>query len=634
MRILLMSALLAAAAPPPASLDAVSGDYPRAFFFRSAEGAAAQKAISYEKWDQSFSKLMGIEGKTLEEEVPGRSIRNIDFFTRFKKLHPRQLAMLHYNGNARDPRDNHGKFFAGHWVYYNGAKVLADVPAIAGQSVIRVTDSSLFLMGIGRYKNSNEDIALCELTAAGKPDWTRSEQVKLVAVDRAAGTITVQRGQYDTAPRAFSAGKAYAAAHISEGPWGEKSNLLWHYNHSLACPRDSQGRTSNDVLVEDLGGHFQGELAALDGLEFDVLKNDAGKTRGKRGPDTDGDGVADDGIVNGRNAYGEGTVDFLRKLRARLGESRLILADGWSITDQRAFGILNGIESEGWPTLRDYKVDDWSGGLNRQGFWVANSRPPAFNYINHKFNINGERPGAESPLLPMNIHRLVFAGAMFTDSAITYSIRPPSPRGDLAPIWDELQSGTDHRLGWLGKPQGPAVHLAAQQPDLWAGTAASAHLRPGKIVGLPIGEDIFLEFTMRAAGPTLFHLGPSYGWVNEKPFTYSLYLPANKTAELGFSLEGDVKPEITSLRLHRSPDAMYRVFERGIVIANPSPRPYTFHLGQLVRGRRFHRIPGSPDQDLKTNNGAEVWEPVVLQPKDALFLKTTRDERQRPTTDD
>jgi hypothetical protein len=620
MRFLWLLALAAAAAPTGPHLDILTAGDPRAFYFRFAEGAAAQKANTFEKWDASFSRLMGIEGKTLEEEVPGRSIRNIDFFTRFKKLHPTQLVLLHYNGNARDPRDNHGKFFAGHWIYYNGARILADLPAAPGESVIRVSDATLFLTNMGLNKSSNEDIGLCELTVDGKPDWSRSEQVQLLTVDRAANTITVRRGAYDTLPRAFPANKAYAAAHVTEGPWGLKSNLIWHYNHSLACPKDATGRTANDILVDDLGSHFEGDLAAFDGLEFDVLHNDAGKTRGKRGPDTDADGRPDEGILDGRNVYGEGTTDFIRKLRTRLGDSKLILADGWNATDQRAFGLLNGIEAEGWPHLRDYQVNDWSGGLNRQRFWVANSRPPSFSYINHKFNIQGERPNGDSQLVPMNIHRLVFAGAMFTDSAICFSIRPPAVPGDLAPVWDELQMGSQHRLGWLGKPRGPAVHLAARQPDVWARTGASSHLRPGKIVGLPVGEDVFIELSMRTRGPRLFHFDKTYGWVNEKIFDYTFYLPSNASPELEFTIEGDTRPEITHLRVHRHPDAMYRDFEHGIVLANPSPRPYSFDLAKLAPGRRFNRLQGSPQQDPKTNNGAEVSGSVVLQAKDALFL--------------
>ncbi len=64
----------------PASLAVVSGDYPRVFFFRGSEGAAANPGVTYERWERDFSRLMGIMGKVLEEEIPGRSVRNVDFF--------------------------------------------------------------------------------------------------------------------------------------------------------------------------------------------------------------------------------------------------------------------------------------------------------------------------------------------------------------------------------------------------------------------------------------------------------------------------------------------------------------------------------------------------------------------------
>ena len=65
---------------------------------------------------------------------------------------------------------------------------------------------------------------------------------------------------------------------------------------------------------------------------------------------------------------------------------------------------------------------------------------------------------------------------------------------------------------------------------------------------------------------------------------------------------------------------MYREFERGLVLANPSPRPYTFDLATLFPGRSFRRIQGSPRQDPATNNGAPVAGTLTLGPKDALFL--------------
>ncbi|MBI3741321.1 MAG: hypothetical protein HY257_06145 [Chloroflexi bacterium] len=123
------------------------------------------------------------------------------------------------------------------------------------------------------------------------------------------------------------------------------------------------------------------------------------------------------------------------------------MADGWADFNQRAVGILNGIESEGWPSLNDYQVRDWSGGLNRQAFWVANSRAPGYSYIVHKFFTGGAVNTSESDAtkFPWGIHRLVFAGAIFADSAITYVIQPPNEPGELFGNWDELWMGTEKK---------------------------------------------------------------------------------------------------------------------------------------------------------------------------------------------
>ena len=70
-------------------LRILNGEYPRVFFFRQAEGQAAQTSVSYEQWEKTFERLMGIEGKVLEEEVPGRSIRkNILRVRNFRPFRP------------------------------------------------------------------------------------------------------------------------------------------------------------------------------------------------------------------------------------------------------------------------------------------------------------------------------------------------------------------------------------------------------------------------------------------------------------------------------------------------------------------------------------------------------------------
>lgn len=433
LRPLLLGMLLAglpgpAGAQSPAQPEILDAGYPRAFFFRSSEGMAA-RGIPYERWEKIFSPLDGIMGKALEEEVPGRSRHNIEYFTRFKKDHPGQLVMLHINGNARDPRFRSGRYFAGHWLYYNGCRALDPLPAAAGQAVIHVQNPRLFKAGTGRYQNSNEDLAICALTAEGKPDWTRCEQVRLLAIDAAGKTITIERGCYGTRPLAFPARRAYVAAHASEGPWGKGSNLIWAYNLASTCPRDPQGRSFADLFVQEFKEWFapQGPLAAFDGVSFDVsfFDKSANAGRGGRGVDADGDGQRDDGVIGGINVYGVGNTQFFAALRQALGERKILQADGMTTRNQRAFGILNGIESEGFPSLNDYEMADWSGGLNRHFAWRAAAREPKLNYINHKFMTRG---GEGKPEVPFNIHRLAFAAGVFTDSAICYSYLPPGSR--------------------------------------------------------------------------------------------------------------------------------------------------------------------------------------------------------------
>lgn len=451
----------------PARLPLLQPNYPRAFFFRASEAAARKPGVDYAAWDAEFSRLMGIMGKCLDEEVLRTEAQNPGIFSRFKQQHPEQAVLLHFNGNSRDPRYHTEPYFPGHWIYRKAVRILSDIPAAPGETAIQVEDASDFQVAGGRYKTSADDIALFGVTADGKHDWHRCEQVQLTAVDLKTNTIRVRRGCYGSQPLAFQAGKSRAAAHQCEGPWGKTSNLLWYYNFATHCPRDARGRTCADLLVDDLAQWFgpSGKLAAFDGLEFDVMFHE---THG----DTDGDGEVDDGIINGLNHYGIGMIGFARKLRERMGDRFIIQGDGalgpGGIRSQRASGWLNGIESEGFPNLNDWAMEDWSGGLNRHAFWAANGRPPAFSYINHKWTqpVPGKPGEQQNPDVPLARHRLAFAGAVFTDAAICYSYVPKRGNDRLLGIWDELIGGTLQKPGWLGKPLGAPVHLATATPDL------------------------------------------------------------------------------------------------------------------------------------------------------------------------
>ncbi len=534
--VLLSAGFSTASANQVPELAVLGPEYPRAFFFRSSENGAYRQNASYERWAGEYGRLMGIMGKCLDEEIVGRGRLNPEWYSRFKRDHPGQAVLLHFNGNARDPRYATERYFAGHWVYRGAVKILSDVPAEEGETEIRVADAGGFRIGGGRYRISNDDVALFGVTADGRHDWSRCEQVQLLSADARAGTIRVRRGCYGTRPLAFKAGVSRAAAHQVEGPWGRDNHLLWYYNFSSLCPRDEEGKSCADRLVEELGRWFGrgGVLEALDGLEFDVMFNE---TQG----DTDGDGVEDGGVVGGLNVYGIGMAGFAKALRERLGPGRIIQGDGalgpGGAASQRAFGFLNGIESEGWPDLRDWRVDDWSGGLNRHLFWQANAFAPAFSYINHKWveGVPGQPGETRNVEVPFSRHRLAFAGAMFCDAAVTYAYMPPAGKGMPVGLWDELVCGVEGRPGWLGRPLGPAVRLAAGEPDRLAGAGAPAgQALAGRIRGA-VNVAVTPEgVVVRAAGPAAGEVAFSIRDVPAGSADFTVFLTASAAPRAGY----------------------------------------------------------------------------------------------------
>ena len=451
------------------ALPLCAGAFPRAFHFRQSEGRAADPRGSFEEWERDFSILDGIMGKCLDEEIPNRSLRNIDFFTRYKRAHPDKAVLLHFNGDARDPRFETRRYFGGHWLYFNGCHTTRDLPGMTGVTTIHVEDPRLFLTRTGRFHDKNEDLAICMIDSDGRPDWSQCEQLELVSIDAKAKTLSVRRGAFGTEPCSFPAG-SYVAAHITEGPWGSHANLLWCYNYATVCPRAPSGPTCSDVLRADLLRWFgrEGPLSVFDGIEFDVLNWCCpGGQRGFRFADTNADGIADGGVIEGINVYGLGVHQHLTKLRAAIGPNRLLMADGHDTCNQRSVTALNGIESEGWPSLLDPKLRDWSGGLNRHGYWQAFAYPGRFSYINHKFHADG------GPVdVPFSTTRLVLAAAQFVDGGFTFSYMPPQDGDPPLDVWDELVLGTEKRSRWLGTPLGPARHLGFDTPDILGGAGA------------------------------------------------------------------------------------------------------------------------------------------------------------------
>jgi hypothetical protein len=111
-------------------------------------------------------------------------------------------------------------------------------------------------------------------------------------------------------------------------------------------------------------------------------------------------------------------------------------------------------------------------------------------------------------------------------------------------------------------------------------------------------------------------------WVNGADFDSGFYFANIDSDEidLEFTVEGSEPVTISRIQAYAHPDAMYRQFERGLVVANPSPRPYAFDLDALLPGWTFRRLHGSSTQDPASNDGSVIAGQLNLEPKEGLFL--------------
>ena len=408
--------------------------FPKVFFFRQTEGI--DRYLDYASWENEFDDLMGVIGKSLEEEKAILTRKSVEYYSQFKKDNPDQLVMLHYNGNACDPRYETKNFFDGHLLYHNGTKIAEDLPESWNYSTVKVEDARLFRKYTGRFFDRKEDVAIVRLDESGKPDWFSCEQAIIRDIDYENNILTIARAQYNTKAISFEKGKAMIAAHVIEGPWnGTINNLMWYYNHSAACPRDENGKQCSDILSGVIADRFKpgGVLYHYDGIELDVLfrtlfypsygyLQDWGAGKPLQ-PDCNGDGVGDMGIIDGVDTYEKGVAEFVRKTREKLDMVRpgiLFMADAGYKT-QRSFNYLNGVETEGYGKVHGDEPLLWSHLINVHGFWNENAKEPNFSYLNHRLHVDR-----------WATHRVAFSAAMYTGSALCQATSPPrNPDGSF-----------------------------------------------------------------------------------------------------------------------------------------------------------------------------------------------------------
>lgn len=662
------------------ALDILNLGYPRTFFFRRETVA---NSASYPNWKANFGRLDGVMMKGQTEELINLTPNVLGYLQTFAVEEPQQMVVLHFNGSGGDPSYFGNALSAGHWLYFPGTGITADIDA--ADTVIDVSNSAVFDLTVGLGLVKSDELVIVRTDANGNKLWNQAEHVRLTAIN--GNQITVERNLHGLAPASldFSAGRAYIAPHAWDGPWGNTTvtNLLWAINYSVGSQLDEQGRNGSAALVDFLVSKFApgGDMEHFNGIQFDIALWDLRSLQG-RVIDSDNDGTGDNGIVNGANAFGKGLHSFYSQLRSALGLYKLILADGGRPESQRAVDVLNGMETEGFSTPNsDPYQKEWSSNMNRFPFWKwAGKQPFELNYAVHK---DTSLPVPH----PVNLTRMVLAAAQNLGIAVTSLIRPDPEPGEIDGVWDELKRGTDEVYHWLGLPRGDMRRLAVETPDLlggkgvslssdfiaaWSSADASitqngttmeiaaqagasgqlsinltlASLSPS--LSIPSG-DLFVRFETRAdslAGfdpnvprqvkmtvngrqPSADTADELFGFTGNTDFFESAYYyreaGPSSSIVIHLEFEGIEDVEIRNFTIHSATDVVAREFTHGVVVSNPSLSNYTFDLASLFPGRSFRRIQGSSLQDPVVNDGAAVGNTVVVGPRDGLFLLKTAD---------
>jgi hypothetical protein len=650
--------------------------FPRVFVFRQSEILAQQR--DYATWAAAFVPFGGIEGKVLPEERSDTvSSRNLEYFTRFKREHPDKFVLVHLDGAGRLPEFETTGWWAGAWLYKAGTVLTR--AAAAADTVLAVASTAAFHLVPDRFGQVWSDIVVCPADGTGAPDLRTAEHCRVTGIDAAAGTVTVDRGVYGSAALDFAAG-AYVAEHVAAASVVAGGNKKWLYNFATIAPTDPAGHSVIDLIVAGLAPRFArgGELAGLDGIELDLFSI-AGVERA--GADADVDGVADDAMVAGQDAYELGLMAFTTRLRTVLGTARVLVTDGGG-AQRPPQAAVNGVEQEGFPSIIDDSFRTWSQALNIAQFWSQHGRSPRLSYP--MFKLADWVPDRSR----FGQFRLALAGSLLTGTLFTFYNEPAAGSCDgLAAgpnsghftnqftVWDELVAGQEAAPGWLGQPLGATVHLASGGADIFGGAGVAltpsflshvqgphVQVKRVAVAGQPVasittttsdpllvnlngiavtGTDLVVTLDIAADSPTGYPaneprrlLVAPYTSVTA-PFTQQclvgptfasvvLYFrgvgPA--TVTIAFVLDGNLRVRFRAIRAFAAPDACYRLFDHGAVFANPSRNAVPFDLSALAPGQSFRRLRGTAGQDPITNDGSPLGASVTIPALDALIVQT------------
>jgi len=336
--------------------------------------------------------------------------------------------------------------------------------------------------------------------------------------------------------------------------------------------------------------------------------------------------------------FGLGSFDYVNRLRAAVGDKKIIAADGRENGCQKSGNhVLNGVEMEGVPEQRPFGFVTWSTTYNLLNLWKGLGMEPLFNYSAVRYNTPEKLTVEET----CQYFRLALAQSVFTDSFVLLG---SWPEGDKIPDLRTVLGlkNKEPLTGWLGKPSGEVSYLGKPEAvykndglkekiDCFSSSMEESE---GKITLSPLADStsfglkikdvpydkhqICLEFTAKSLGVSeLYPVGYNramsievegvpqrymimLGTLTDSPFRYRFYFTDCydylNDKEYGFDPDGDGKVtlvlrikdvdrpvELSDIVLQDAPEVIRRDFEKGTVVANLSSEPFScVELGVTV----------------------------------------------------
>ncbi len=588
---------------------------------------------------------------------------------------PDTVRLVQVSGSTRAKGDS--AIYPGHWLLHNGTRTTSDLPAIDGIAIVGVQDTSVFV--VNDRELGSDDVMMYAIGTNGKPDFSRYEEVALIAVNHEQKWVTIRRGQYGTRPKEFLAGQTVLAAHVVPGPEDTSS---WVVNIARDGPLSNEGLSGAESMARVILEEYH-ELAPYShGVYVDLLPwSVPHAASSSRGPDVNNDLRADWGYIRSEsvdiNSWGLGSLDLSMHLRRMLGDEQGIWLNHSSSLESRGIGYANGVVF----THFDHAArDSFSAAYNRLRFLSTYpSYEPRFSGIRVTTPTQAFSRSAQADL-GNAAYRLGVGASLLLDTGFGYASAEPGNPDSLG--WgksyflDEYALGTLGRSHYLGQPLGPALRLhgSVSRDDLMQG---SLRLAEGYTCGADVSVsnssitrqeqgtsvEVVASTPSGICGVEQVALQPNSAytlmfWARAKCADHGVYTP-HTGVPLGFDVRFSHDPDIRAtllvgenwnhysitlytrggadtsgveFMLHEAgtywfegvelregtADVMYRMYDGGLVIVNGSPRSVVIDMEMIAPGMKFRALPGTQDKDV--NHGNPIANQISIPSRDARIL--------------